>query len=154
MSGESHSLLFLDHLIYGYIWELKCYQICVQMAVSWLAIFSVLLYPQMRMPLCNVCICIVIASFVSVHPLFTCFALFLPPILIVNFHGSSSHLNVHRWKSHEAPFYSSNVALIQKHSPATDYHWFISHISIKPSNTRLEEFVLTPPLSLFLPFHL
>lgn len=154
----SFLLLGPGHFYYGFLWWLKgCYHLLIPRIVTKLELFSILLCHQIWLWLCNLCIYIVAASFVSLHLLLNILPLFpsLPSILIGNFQGSSSHLNVHRQNPHEAPFYSSNRAPIRKHTPASDYCCFISHIPIEPSNTSLEQhFVLTPSLSLFLLFHL
>lgn len=87
----------------------------------------------------NSAFCIVSASFFSLHLSLHVLHPFpsLPPILIAIFQHSSSHLDVHRWNPHEAPFYSSKQTWIQKHVPASDHHCFISHIPIEHSNTSL-----------------
>lgn len=77
-----------------------------------LALFSILLCHQIWLWFYNICISIAPASLVSLHlcKYFTVSP--LPSILMGNFQSSSSHLNVHRQNSHEAPFYSSDRAWI------------------------------------------
>lgn len=154
----SFPLLGPGHLWYGFVWWLKgCYHLLVPRIIAKSELFSVLLCHQIWLWFYNICICIVAASFVCLHLSLNIlpFSPSLPSILTGNFQGSNSRLNVHRQNPHEAPFYSSSRARMQKLALASNYCCFISHVPIEPSNTSLEQqFVLTLSLSLFLFFHL